>query len=254
MRETWPLRLLVLLVALSAGCAPRGGDDATGPARSPLAPTFAPAHAGTAQYPPTSGSDKPVAAATKPSASGTGATGGTTTNGSTPDPAPIPSAHVTDPAGDLTLSPTDPPPSWADLRGATLRRLGTELELVIDVDGDTPAQATDADHTMNIASFYDLDGDGQVDAEIWVNLADNGWGGAYYDDRGHTAAFARESQVTVRVEQQRIIISFPAAHLHDAGSFRWSIASEWGRFEAIGTPVAARDDAPGDDVAVEFPG
>lgn len=72
-----------------------------------------------------------------------------------------------------------------------LTRIGKEFELAIDLAGDVPTRATDDDHTMNVASFYDLDGDGQIDAEVWVNLAD---------------------------------------------AFRWSIASEWGRYEALAHP------------------
>ena len=135
-----------------------------------------------------------------------------------------------------------------------MRRLGVDFELVVSLDGDVPSKANDPDRTMNVASFYDLDGDGRIDAEIWVNLADDGWGGAYYDNRATTAAFARESQVAVQTDQQRLVIRFPAAHLHGATAFRWSIATEWGRFETIGTALAARDDAPDDDAAVTFPG
>lgn len=252
MQKRWGMRCL-LLVVMGAGCAPRGGDGASAPARSPLAPNFAPSVTGSATTTPTSVPGEPVATTISPSSSGVGA-GTATSGGLTPVPTSPLSAHVTDPEGDLTPSPTDPPPPWADLRGATLTRIGNEFELAIDLAGDVPTRATDDDHTMNVAAFYDLDGDGQIDAEIWVNLADDGWGGAYYDNRARTAAFARDSQVVVRVEQRRLVLRVPASHLHDATAFRWSIASEWGRYEAIGTPVAARDDAPGDDAAVQFPG
>lgn len=241
----------VLLLALAA-CAPSGSDRSSETARSHLTPTFESTTSTEVGAPVVepgghlSTSTSPVPPDSISPGQGSDATDAAST--------PAPSARVADPAGDLTASPADPPPRWADLRGATLTRLGPELELTIELDAPAPAQAPDDERTMNIASFYDLDGDGRVDVEIWVTLADNGWGGAYFDNRSSSAEFAGSSEVNANVEQGRVVVRFPASHLDGAGAFRWSIASEWGRFETIGTGLAARDDAPGDDEAVAFPG
>ena len=255
MRDGWGRSLLVL-AAIASGCAPRGGDDDTTAGRSLVAPTFPPVTAGPAGDPSTSAPSAPTGSSTaSPASPGVSTSPGTSTAGD-----PIAGAgagrsvSVTDPAGDLTASPADPAPAWADLRGATLRRAPDGFELAIDLAGPAPARAPDAEHTMNIASFYDLDGDGRVDVEIWVTLADDGWGGAHFDDRARTATFARDSRVEARAEGERVIVAFPSAHLDDAAAFRWSLASEWGRFEVIGSSLAARDDVPDDDAAVDFPG
>lgn len=255
MRDGWG-RSLLLLAAMASGCAPGGGDDDATAGRSLVAPTFPPVTAGPAGDPSASAPSAPAGSSTaSPASPGVSTSPGTSTAG---DPIAAAGAgrsvSVTDPAGDLTASPADPAPAWADLRGATLRRAPVGFELAIDLAGPAPARAPDAEHTMNIASFYDLDGDGRVDVEIWVTLADDGWGGAHFDDRAHTATFARDSRVEARAEGGRVIVAFPAAHLDDAAAFRWSLASEWGRFEVIGSSLAARDDVPDHDAAVDFPG
>ena len=46
-------------------------------------------------------------------------------------------------------------------------------------------------------------------------------------------------------------------HAHAAGgaeAFRWSLASEYGAYAALGTPAAARDQAPDGGGAASFPG
>lgn len=257
MRDGWGRSLLVL-AAIASGCAPSGGAADPTAERSIQAPTFPSVTAGPAGDPSTSAPSAPTGSGTAPPAPpapGMSMSTGASTAG---DPIPgadaVRSASVTDPVGDLTPSPADPPPAWADLRGATLRRSTDGFELAIDLAGPAPARAPDAEHTMNIASFYDLDGDGHIDVEIWVTLADDGWGGAHFDDRANAATFARDSQVVARVEGRQVIVAFPAAHLDDAAAFRWALASEWGRFEVIGSSLAARDDVPDDDAAAGFPG
>ncbi|MEX2659774.1 MAG: hypothetical protein WD232_08755, partial [Acidimicrobiales bacterium] len=57
----------------------------------------------------------------------------------------------------------------------------------------------------------------------------------------------------VAVAGDELMLGFPTGHLGGAEQLRWSLASEWGRYEAIGTPVMARDDAPDDDQPVDHP-
>jgi hypothetical protein len=165
---------------------------------------------------------------------------------------PVLTAAITDPSGDLTLSPLDPPPRWADLRGATLQRTGEGYEVSISFGDPAPERSSDGEHTMNVASFYDVDGDGQVDVEVWANLADTGWGPAVYDDRG--GHFGTASGVVVQRDGGRLVLRFPLSTLGGADRFRWSVASEWGRYEVIGTDLAARDDLPDGDQPAPFPG
>lgn len=148
----------------------------------------------------------------------------------------------------------DRAPGWADLAGAQLASGPDGFELVVSFGASVPATSPDADHTMNVASFFDVDGDGRVDYEVWANLADGGWGGAWYDNRSGDARFVEESGITPSVEAGRLVLRFPRELVGSASSFRWSVASEWGRYEAIGTVAAARDDAPDSDGSVPFPG
>ena len=106
---------------------------------------------------------------------------------------------------------------------------------------------------MNVASFYDLDGDGTIDYEVWANLNDTGWAGSYLDDKTRVASYNEESQVIVTVDGSDVVLRFPLAHLRGATTLRWSTASEWGRYETLSTDLAARDDAPDDDAPASFP-
>jgi hypothetical protein len=164
------------------------------------------------------------------------------------------SAEVTDKANDVTPSPADRPPVWADLISARLERAPDGFTLRVRLGGGAAPSTTDEDHTMNVASFYDVDGDGQIDFEIWANLASGGWGGSWYDDTaGGGAQFGDESGVTIETSGPEIVVRFPLSNLGDATSFRWSVASEWGRYETLGTTLMARDDMPDNDAAVQFP-
>jgi hypothetical protein len=167
---------------------------------------------------------------------------------------PTTEAVITDRDGDATPSPIDPPPAWSDLLGARLVRSGSGFELRIRLGGgDAPESTPDDDHTMNLASFYDVDGDGSIDYEIWANVASGGWGASYFDNDGG-GRFGDESFVTVTTEGDEVVVRFALLHLDGAERFRWSIASEWGRYDAIGTPAMVRDEAPDDDGAAAFPG
>jgi len=148
----------------------------------------------------------------------------------------------------------DPPPPWADLTGATLTRSDTGVLLKVRLGGGGAPSTIDPNHTMNIASFYDVNGDGVVDFEVWANLASGGWGGSYFDDQTGEAHYLDDSSVAISVEGDSVVILFPVAHLDDAATFRWSLASEWGSSAVLGTSLAARDDAPDNDAAASFPG
>ncbi|MGH9085037.1 MAG: hypothetical protein ACRDYW_06255, partial [Acidimicrobiales bacterium] len=162
-------------------------------------------------------------------------------------------AAVSDPRGDVTPALADAAPGWADLTGADLRTTADGFELRVSLGEAAPSVAPEG-RTMNVAAFADVDGDGGIDYEVWANLAAEGWGGAWYDNRAGTARFVDESGVAVTVEGGALVLRFPASHLGGATRFRWSVASEWGRYEAIGTVAAARDDAPDGDAPAGFPG
>lgn len=161
-------------------------------------------------------------------------------------------SSFTDPRGDLTPS-LDPPPPYADLTGGRLSRSGAGFELRVRMGGPVASNGP-VDRTMNVASFFDIDGDGVIDYEVWANLADTGWGPAYFDNTGGGAKFGQASGVAVEVAGDELVLRFPLAHLADPPAFRWSLASEWGRYEVISTPAAARDDAPDNDGFARFQG
>jgi hypothetical protein len=165
-----------------------------------------------------------------------------------------PAAQLTDPAGDVSTS-LERPPAWADLLGATLVRSSSGFELRVHLAGGKAPSSSDADHTMNLASFYDVDGDGTIDYEVWANVASGGWGSSYFDDVHHGGGYQEKSGVTVTPEGDEVVLRFPSSHLGGSTTFRWSIASEWGRYDALGTLATARDAAPDNpDDAADFPG
>lgn len=159
-----------------------------------------------------------------------------------------------DPVGDLTPS-ADAAPAWADLAGGRLTRTPDGFELRTGLGGGkAPDRAPDERRTMNIASFFDLDGDGRVEVQIWANISEEGWYPAYYTPEfAGPNRFGDESGVTIRVDGPDLVLAFPVSHLGGAERFRWSLASEWGPYETIGTDLAARDDAPDHDQAAAFP-
>lgn len=163
-------------------------------------------------------------------------------------------SHVTDPRGDTEGLRLTSAPDHADLVGALLTRDGDGYRLTIDLDGGAPGQARDGEHTMNVASFYDLTGDGHVDVEVWANLADGGWDTAHYDNRAGTAAFSEDDEIAVDLVDGRLVLDFPLAVLDEAERFRWAVASEWGRYEELGSPTSVRDEMPDDGAPAPFPG
>jgi hypothetical protein len=161
------------------------------------------------------------------------------------------SASVDDPAGDATAA--SGAPAWADVLTARLTLSSPGYELRVQLAGGTaPDRSPDA-NTMNVASFFDINGDGVIDHEIWVNLGPQGWGASYYDNRTGEARHGEDSFVTVVPEGDEVVIGFSRVHLEEDEEFRWSVASEWGPLLSIGTEAMARDQAPDGGSSVDFP-
>lgn len=256
MRRGWGAAGLAVCVLFTGCNRGGGGKDGGGAERAALEPRFAPDPAASATTVPGSPSTSvPVASTTTVTGPG-GAARAPRPAGQVPPPV-IPgatTAKVNDSVGDLTPSPTDRPPPWADLAGATMIRRADGFELRVLLGGGAAPSTTDADHTMNIASFFDIDGNGSIDFEVWANLADGGWGGSYFDNVKGRAFFNEKSGVAVAAEGGEVVVRFPLSHLVHAERFRWAIASEWGRYDVLGTIGTARDDAPDNDAAARFPG
>lgn len=156
-----------------------------------------------------------------------------------------------DPVGDATAGVGTGTAAWTDLAGGSLERQGHAYRLIVRLGGAPPARS-DGGATMNIASYYDVDGDGSVDFEIWANLGPNGWAPVWYDDAGHAAAGAR-TNVTVKVTGSEVRLLFPDVLIDAPTRLRFSLASEYGSLATLGTDAARRDDAPDGDRAVSFP-
>jgi len=244
------LAAALFLAPLAVGAC--SDDDDPPPAPAALEPSFDPA-GGSAGV--TASTVAPSLDSTPTTAPGTGGAPAAGAGGGTATPAVhVDRASIGDPAGDATPALADRAPAWADVTGAVLERSGDQLRLQVAFAAPVPDRSADGDHTMNVAAFVDVDGDGEIDYEVWGNLADTGWGSAWYDDTSGAARFGEDSGVAASVEQGSLVLRFPATHVGGAASFRWSVATEWGRYEAIGTVAAARDDAPDADGAAPFPG
>ena len=237
----------VVVIAVSA-CSADGGGEGTRP-KVALTPRY-PTETTAVTTPPSGDGPAPAGAGGgAPSTAVAGAPGGGAAAAAASAPT---TASFGDPTGDLTVS-VDRPPRYADLAGATLTRSASGFELRVRLGDNAPATGAEG-RTLNVASFYDVTGDGGVDYEIWLNLGEGGWGGAYFDNtRRGGNRFGQQAGVTVEVAGNEVVGRFPLAHLASAETFRWSLASEWGRYEVIGTTAAARDDAPDNDVPARFP-
>ena len=171
---------------------------------------------------------------------------------STTGPPAIESVSFDDPVGDATPGVGMPsPPPWTDLAGGSLERQGNAYRLTIRLGGAAPATSS-GERTMNVATFFDIDGDGAVEYELWVNLGAAGWGPVWYDDRGG-ATPGEASNVTVVVEDDEVRLLFPDVMIDRPERLRFSMASEYGELAQIGSSYARRDDAPDGDRAVAFP-
>jgi hypothetical protein len=224
-------------LALLAGCGGGGGGG----------------EAVTTTSVPTGRRDAPTFDADPSSSSSTTSTTTSGAGTTTSTTAGATAAKVTfdDPVGDATAGVGTGSPGWTDLAGGSLERQGNAYRLIVRLGG-APPDRSDGTRTMNIASYYDIDGDGAVDFEIWANLGPNGWAPVWYDDEGHVAAGDR-SNVTIKVTGSEVRLLFPNVLIDSPARLRFSLASEYGAVAALGTDAARRDDAPDGDRAVSFP-
>lgn len=222
-----------------AGACSGDSDDSEAERRDLLTPDFAP--------------DPGAVNGPTPSSAG-GGTGTSQGPGGEPSAFPETRGSLVDPAGDATPAVADSAPPWADLVGGTLTRRSDGFELRVRLAGGSAPRTTDPDHTMNIASYYDVTGDGVIDYEVFANLAARGWGSSWFDNRGRRAYVNEKSGVRIEVAGDEVVLHFSLSHLGGAERFQWALASEWGRYEVLSTPASARDDAPDNDAAVRFPG
>lgn len=167
-------------------------------------------------------------------------------------PTPAGPVTITDATGDMTATLGSPPAS-ADLTAVEVSRSATEVTVRLTFADTVPTRQHDDSRTTNVASFYDVNGNGVVDYEIWVSLADNGWGTGYVDRRSQQSSFGPATGIEVSVDGATLLTRFPVDRIGGASRFRWSAASEWGSYEAMATSTTARDYAP-DDGAAGFPG
>lgn len=255
--NTHRIAALVVAALVAAAC----GDDDDPGLDAIDTPTFEPAEDGTTEEPTSSGdgasgSGDDGGAADGGDAPATfdggddGATAGD--GGGAPADAPVQRVAFDDPVGDATPGVgTSQPPRWSDLAGGALERKGNAFRLDI-VLGDTAPTTSNGQETFNVASFFDVDGDGAVEYEIWVNLGPDGWLPVWYDDQGN-AAPGEESNVTVELDGPSVVLVFPDVILDAPDRLRFSLASEYGDLGVIGSSYARRDDAPDGDRAVSFP-
>jgi hypothetical protein len=237
---------------LAAGCA-RGGHPDRSATANDLRPTFPVATSAPSATPATTVAGTVTPTTVTSRAATTGPSAPASTSRVPPTHAEdAATAHVTDRVGDATPSLLDRPPAWADLAGATLTRTGDQFELRVQLAGGAAPQKTDSDHTMNVASFYDVDDDGNVDYEVWANVADSGWGGSWFDDRNGVSKYGNDAGATWTPDGDAIVMRFDAAHVGNATHFRWSVASEWGRYETLNGPGSVKDDAPDNDQPATF--
>lgn len=258
---------ILALTALPA-CGMSPADDAATPQRTAgLAPTFAPvptepsralsrpndparprSDATETTAPP--GTAPQAEGTRQPEAAGTAAAAARHATASRRTPTRA-TASVTDATGDVEWT-LQRPPEYTDIAAATLTRASDGYTLRVRFAAEVPQRQHD-DRTMNVASFFDVTGDGEIDYEIWANLADNGWGPSYRDRRNGEARFMADSDVQVAARGRSLVFRFPLRHLAGARTFQWATASEWGSYETIATAAAARDYAP-DTGASSFPG
>lgn len=248
---------LLAALVLTSACVPIGRQDT--PSEAPLEPQFAPAtplpSASATTSPATERGVTPTSSVTatdRPTRDETPTTAPT----SSPTSAAAPftgSATVTDDPSDRTAT-VEPSPDWADLETVTVERDGDRMQLTIGLTGGAPDAAPDDQHTMNIATFFDVDGDGHLDYEIWANVSTSGWGTSYFDNVEGRALFADEDGIDIEVVDGTVVMTFDASKIASAERFRFATSSEYGRYETIGTELMARDDAPDDDQPAHFPG
>ena len=232
------------LAACSSGDEPERGLDALG------TPQFAPEPDGPTGTAPVAVEGGP--ATTSPTSAPAGEESAETTSSVPSDP-PDPEHHVVsfdDPVGDALGGLDADAPAWSDLAGASLERRGDAYRLTVRLGGPVPATQPGAE-TMNVATFFDTDGDGAIDHELWVNLGPDGWGPVWWT--GDRSRPGEASNVTVVVDGDELRLLFPDVMLGAPERLRFSLASEYGELRVIGSDYARRDDAPDGDESVSFP-
>lgn len=152
-------------------------------------------------------------------------------------------SQVSDPTGDTTSPLLGSAPDEADLIAGTVERTGRgEVTVIIEL-AEAPEPPDDGT-TMNVASFHDLTGDGEIDLELWLNHSEQGWFPSWRDNRAGEAAYGDESGLTLEVEGASLELTVPAERVGEVTTWRWSLGLEWGRYEWLGTDAAAHDLAP----------
>lgn len=174
--------------------------------------------------------------------------GGERQGGTVESPSGPTTATVGDPAGDVRGG-IGPAPAHTDLTVASLTR-GDAWQVRVTFAGTVP-QRQQGDRVVQVATFYDLDGDGSTDYEVWASLADNGWGTSYRTPEG--ARFGSSSGANARAEGRDLVLTFPLGHLRSAERLGWSVGAQWGSYEQIASGTTARDTAPDGGWAI-FPG
>lgn len=270
---TRPLVPLAVLALVAAGCASATSESATaGPSSSDLAPTYTAAPGGSGprsgtrqvsgkrrerldrrRHPKASGARSAPSAAGSPGVGAGRADQAKPTRTRTASAAAAPAGPVTvrDLRGDLGPS-AQGAPAFADIVAVRLSRQGDLVEVRTTFAGQVPRRQTGS-KGMNVASFFDVDGNGMVDYEIWASLADNGWGTGYRDDRRNKASFGLDTGIEVSVKGDTLVTRFRDDRIGGADGFRWSAASEWGSYQSMAASTSARDYAP-DHGAAAYPG
>lgn len=260
MSSSIPVRVTVAItLVMSVACVPPAAREqlAEEPAEG-LAPTFA---ATTPGAEPTSSGPQASTPARVPPTTPVPAPDSTPdatpdrssveTSGPSPEPV-LRQAAVLDPAGDVEDPLLVDSPDYADLISASIEVVDAVVTLSVGFAGRTPERSDD-DHTMNVASFYDVDGDGSIDYEVWGNLSSTGWGTSWFDNREGQALFGADDEVEVSVTPEELVLQFPHRYVGGSGSFRWALAAEWGTYEALATNQMTSDRAPDEGRPANFP-
>lgn len=236
------LAIMVVTSAIAAGCG--GGDGGDDGDASGVGPSETPTFSGTA-------TDVQRSDGSSDTAPTTASTGGPA-DATTTTTKRVQMVSFDDPVGDATPGVgAGQPPAWTDLAGGSLERQGNAYRLTVRLASEAP-QTAPGPETMNIATYFDIDGDDGVEYELWVNLGRSGWFPVWYDDKGN-AIRGDDTNVTVVVEGDEVRLLFPDVMIDEPEQLRFSIASEYGPLTSIGSSTARRDDAPDGDRAVAFP-
>lgn len=259
-----PRHAVALLVAATlTACVAPGAEVPDEESVGLQQPTFAPLSPTPSTTPSDDVSASPAPVVPSPSRSGAPGT-------SAPTPAPTASEVSREPTATPTATPrpvrgvlfdgtgdmeglqAGQAPDHADLRELTLHMGAEEGRITLAFAAPAP-EAADGDQILNVATYHDVSGDGNVDYEIWASLTSEGWGTSWYDLRAGTARFAAEDEVDVEVVDGVVVLTFPPSHLDDARSGRWLASSEWGTALTMSSGTSATDDAPDDRSGAAWP-